>query len=278
MSKSLLRLAMLCAPLLLTACGEGWEVQRVSDYGTYEGGRTAGTGVAYVRAKMLPKKELVAEPVMEEITAVVVSEEEAKPIEEPAPVLEAENIFVESQQKGVAPKADEEAKSEEAMEAEEETAAVEAKGETASLEDVKKESEAAKSAIRNDVIKERMETPKRVLTPLPETEAVDGEDHSSMRYDTGDKMVAEDYIAQAPKNIIAPKVEVIKVSSYEMTGGDEVQMMKTAGIDRSDMGGVEIYENEVVQPQKHIIVPRKDMGAYLSVGEEELHEIYSQPF
>ena len=152
MSKSLLRLALLSAPLLLlTACGEGYEVQRTSDYGSFDMDRTAGTGVAYVRARMLPKKEIVAEfeaePVMEEITAeesepVMVEAEEVKPMEEPAPVLQAEEIFTESQQKGVAPKTDEK---------------VEDAAKSASMEDVKKEVEAAKAG-------------DEVLTPMPESE------------------------------------------------------------------------------------------------------------
>ena len=259
MSKSLLRLALLCAPLALTACGEGWEMQKVTNYGTYGDDRTAGTGVAYVRARMLPKKELlVAEPVMEEITAD--SGEEVKPMEEPTPVLEAEEIFTAANHKGVAP----EAVAKDMEEAKEDK--------TASMEDVKEEAEAAKM----DAKEEAEETPAKVekaLTPMPDLEKDDK--HSSLTSETGIKMAAEDYIAQAPKSFIAPKVEVIKMTSYEK---DEVQMMKTAGVDRSDLEGVEVYENEVVQPQKHIIVPKKDMGAYLSVGEEELHEIYNQPF
>jgi|GEM_PF-669701 len=249
MSKSLLRLAILSAPLLLTACGEGWEVQRVSNYGTYEGDRTAGTGVVYVRAKMLPKKEFVVEPVMEEIKPEIeeVKAEEVKPMEEPAPVLEAEEIFTEAQQKGVAP--------ESAVEKDAKADVLETEDETASLEEIDSDA----------------------LTPMPDVEekgeVFEEEDHSSLMNDDRE---AEEYIAQAPKTIIAPKVEVIKMSSYEQNNG--VRLLKTAAVDRSDIESVEVYENEVVQPQKHIIVPKKDMGSYLSVGEEELHEIYSQPF
>jgi hypothetical protein len=261
MSKSLLRLALLFAPLALTACGEGWEVQRVSDYGAYGNNRTAGTGVAYVRAKMLPKKEIVAdfvaEPVMEEIK---VEAEVAKPMEEPAPVLAAEEIFTEAQQKGAASEA---------------AVAVEGEGETANIEETEKEVEAVKKESDKLPVKDE-----KVLTPMPDVEEnenkVFDEDHSSYVGESEQKLAAEDYISQAPNNIIAPKVEVIKMSSYEQS--NEVQMMKTAGINKSDTDGVEVYENEVVQPQKHIIVPKKDMGSYLSIGEEELHAIYNQPF
>lgn len=227
-------------------------MQKVTNYGTYGDDRTAGTGVAYVRARMLPKKELlVAEPVMEEITAD--SGEEVKPMEEPAPVLEAEEIFTAANHKGVAPEAN--------------------KDKTASIEEVKKEAEAVKMDAKEEA-EEKPAKAEKTLTPMPDLEKDDK--HSSlMGEEVGFKMAAEDYIAQAPKRIIASKVEVIKMTSYEK---DEVQMMKTAGVDRSDIEGVEVYENEVVQPQKHIIVPKKDMGSYLSVGEEELHQIYNQPF
>ena len=268
MSKSLLRLALLSAPLLLAACGEGYEVVRTSDYGSFDMDRTAGTGVAYVRARMLPKKEIVAEfeaePVMEEITAeesepVMAEAEEAKPMEEPAPALEAEEIFAEAQQKGMAPKTAE-------------NEAVEDAAQSASMEDVKKEVEAAKAG-------------DEALTPMPEGEdnaaEPKEEDHSSlMENDDSEKMSAEDYISQEPKTMVTPKVEVIKMNSYEPASGAEVEEMKTAGIDAVEIEDdvIEVYENEVVQPQKHIIVPKKDPGAYMSVGEEELSQIYNQPF
>ncbi len=275
MSKSLLRLALLCAPLVLAGCGEGWEMVKVTDYGTYGGDRTAGTGVAYVRAKMLPKKEFVVEPVMEEIKAD--GEAEVKPMEEPAPVLEAEEIFTAAQQKGVAPEAAAKVK-EEGEEKAEDATAVKEDGKTVSMDEVKKEADAAKTAVKEEVKKPAVKA-KKTLTPMPDIEDKGenlDEEHSSFRGEVGIKMVAEDYIAQAPKSFIAPKVEVIKMTSYETIS--DVQMMKTAGIDRSNLEGVEVYENEVVHPQKHIIVPKKDMGSYLSVGAEELNEIYSQPF
>ena len=91
MSKSLIRLAILSAPLLLSACGEGWEMQKTDTMFPYGNQRTAGTGVVYVLAKMLPKKELKIEP--------IIAEEKVK-VE---PVLDAEEIFTEAQVKGRAP-------------------------------------------------------------------------------------------------------------------------------------------------------------------------------
>ncbi len=90
----IIRLAILSAPLLsLTACGEGWEAQKTDAAFPYGNQRTAGTGVAYVRAKMLPEKELKVEsPAKVEVT---------KPA--PEPTLDAEEIFTEQQIKGAPP-------------------------------------------------------------------------------------------------------------------------------------------------------------------------------
>ncbi len=57
----LVRFMILASPILLAACGEGWEMIRVDNVVPYGNTRTAGTGVAYVRAKMMPEKELKLE-------------------------------------------------------------------------------------------------------------------------------------------------------------------------------------------------------------------------
>lgn len=44
--------------LLLAGCGEGWETVKYSDKVPYTMERTAGDGVMYVRAKLMPEKEL----------------------------------------------------------------------------------------------------------------------------------------------------------------------------------------------------------------------------
>ncbi|PCI57035.1 MAG: hypothetical protein COB36_01845 [Alphaproteobacteria bacterium] len=93
MGKYLLRFMVLCAPLMLVSCGEGWVVQRIDNVVPY-GSRTAGSGVAYVRAKMLPEKELKVEP-------ITVTEPE--PVIDVVPALDAEKIFNEAQTKGRAP-------------------------------------------------------------------------------------------------------------------------------------------------------------------------------
>lgn len=48
---------------LLTGCGEGYEMIKTNTMFPYGNQRTAGSGVAYVLAKMMPKKELKLEPV-----------------------------------------------------------------------------------------------------------------------------------------------------------------------------------------------------------------------
>lgn len=113
MKSSLLSTFLILSTLSLGACGEGWEVQRTEEYAPYANGRTAGSGVVYVRAKLLPKKELNIEPPKEEVVEEqpVVEEKAPEPevveevkVEEPKPVLEAEEIFKDAQTKGTAPK------------------------------------------------------------------------------------------------------------------------------------------------------------------------------
>lgn len=90
------KLAILAAPIMLTACGEGWEMTRVKDIVPYTMPRTAGTGVAYVRAKMLPKKELNLQPAP--AVAPMTTPPPAPPPVTPAP-SKAEEVFREQQSK-----------------------------------------------------------------------------------------------------------------------------------------------------------------------------------
>lgn len=64
-SSTILRFSLLALPLALTACGEGWEAVRSDQIFPYGNQRTAGTGVMYVRANMMPEKEMKLEPVSE---------------------------------------------------------------------------------------------------------------------------------------------------------------------------------------------------------------------
>ena len=231
MSKSFLRLAILSAPLVLTACGEGWEAQKTDTYFPYGNQRTAGSGVAYVLAKMMPKKEMVLEPVMEKV--------EAEP-ETVEPVLEAEEIFSDAQKKGSAP-----VKKVEPKEIEE------------------KHSSIVEPPLGTVVVEESFasfESLENAVEPA-----------------SGAEITAEDYIAQAPKRIIAKKIEVIKTSSK----ATESRGLNTTGMDDSDFESeeiVEVFENEFIQPQKEIIVPKKDPSGFLSVGQETLDQIYNNDF
>lgn len=77
MPSRFLKYALLTVPLLLAACGDGYEPVRTTAF-PYGNQRTAGTGVAYVLAKMMPEKELKLEP----------AKAEPKPEPPPAPKVE----------------------------------------------------------------------------------------------------------------------------------------------------------------------------------------------
>ncbi len=223
MKNSILRLVALSTPLLLGACGEGWEAQRTDQVAPYGNYRTAGTGVAYVRAKMLPKKELKIEQEVEEVTPVPAQ-----------PILDAEEIFTEQQIKGSPPTTPE-------------------------------------------------IVPENDDTVIEEGEAVmelEPEDHSSNIDDTlMDEMddveitelSAEEYIAQEPK-----KAEMMEldISEIEPLAGTETDFdMVEFGEDT-----IEVYESEVSQPMKQIIVPKQDFIDLRTEGEVSLDEIYNDKF
>lgn len=96
MNKTLLRSASFMMLFLLTACGEGWEMQLTNTVFPYGNQRTAGSGVMYVRAKMLPKKELKIVPVERQREPIVhVVPEPAAPdteIKDMEPVFKAKQV------------------------------------------------------------------------------------------------------------------------------------------------------------------------------------------
>lgn len=63
MKKFKLIIALSVVPFALSACGEGWERIQTHEMFPYGNQRTAGTGVAYVLAKMMPEKELIIKTV-----------------------------------------------------------------------------------------------------------------------------------------------------------------------------------------------------------------------
>ena len=85
MSLRSLKYAIFMTPFLLGACGEGYDQTRTDQWVPYGNTRTAGTGIAYVKAKMMPKKELNLSSVKETVDTKsdpVIAEPEPAP--EPA--------------------------------------------------------------------------------------------------------------------------------------------------------------------------------------------------
>jgi len=102
------RAFLLASPLLLAACGEGFELVQTDNMFPYGNQRTAGSGYAYVLAKMLPEKEMKLQPVaarpapkpLQETKEII--EDIPEPAAEPEPELQpqkAEEIFREQQEK-----------------------------------------------------------------------------------------------------------------------------------------------------------------------------------
>ena len=97
------RYLLLASPFLLAACGEGYEMIKTDAMFPYGNQRTAGSGVAYVVAKMMPKKELNLQPVaarpapqpLEETKEII----KEIPQEPEQPMKPADDIFKEKQMK-----------------------------------------------------------------------------------------------------------------------------------------------------------------------------------
>ena len=100
------RALLLATPLLLAGCGEGYELIKTDTMFPYGNQRTAGSGYAYVLAKMLPPKQ---EPILKAVAPRPEPQPEPKaPIEETKeiiqdipepPAQDAEEIFREQQEK-----------------------------------------------------------------------------------------------------------------------------------------------------------------------------------
>jgi len=81
----------------LAACGQEWEEKLVNDRFAYGMERTAGSGVVYVRAKLLPEKELNLTPVERPREPEVVPEPEVmnapEAVIEPDALQDLEPVF-----------------------------------------------------------------------------------------------------------------------------------------------------------------------------------------
>lgn len=81
---------LLALPFMLSACGDGYEMIKTDTYFPYGNQRTAGSGVAYVLAQMLPERDLNLQPV----------KRSHEPIEETKEVLKGmDEVFQEKQTK-----------------------------------------------------------------------------------------------------------------------------------------------------------------------------------
>ena len=100
------RALLLASPLMLAACGEGYELISTQTMFPYGNQRTAGTGYAYVLAKMLPPK---TEPILQAVEPRPAPEpiQETKQIMEDIPEPPAEEPVVEEPPEPVAQDAEE---------------------------------------------------------------------------------------------------------------------------------------------------------------------------
>ena len=80
------RTLLLASPLLLAACGEGYELIKTDTMFPYGNQRTAGSGYAYVLAKMLPAK---TEPILQSVAP----RPQPQPEPQPAPLQETKEII-----------------------------------------------------------------------------------------------------------------------------------------------------------------------------------------
>ncbi len=223
----IVRIILLSMPFALTACGEGWAPQKTDTYFPYGNERTAGSGVVYVLAKMMPEKELKLDPIAQAPDVV------SPPPAEPAPpVLDAEIIFEEAQTKGGTP------------------------------------------------IKRPMAETIEEVTPEAEEHGALSQDHKDMTSAALGipELTPEEYIAQAPKDIEIPDVQIIDNQTEQSAVAEDVAMHEPhAGDDTS--GYFDVYEGVIVQPVKEIVSPKRGLvGLFKSEGERSLEEIYSNGF
>lgn len=89
MTRRIKALTLLSVPLMLAAC-DGYEWQLTNTHFPYGNQRTAGSGVIYVLAKMMPEKSLNLQPAEREMQA---------PAIQPAQGGEMDKVFNDTQNK-----------------------------------------------------------------------------------------------------------------------------------------------------------------------------------
>lgn len=303
MDKSILRLAVCAAPLLLVGCGDGWEAQRTDTYLPYGNERTAGTGVVYVRAKMLQEKDLKLEPEME---PVAVEEKPAEPVPQPEPVLDAEEIFIEEQTKsgkvirrkvpasqvqteGVSTETPSASSIEDSSSEAKETAPPEEQ--SASEMGVEQEQSSADIDVPSITAEEYIaQPPKQIETPsvaIVETAPpppVQSEAISQATAQSNEDVVAtqeEEQVSSAAQGDAAAATEESAQTAAEEGDADVSQASAAQSADEPDASEesvVEVYEETSAQPVDEIVTPKRDFFNFKSQGEASLDEIYTDPF
>lgn len=256
MRSSHLHVTLFGVALLLTGCGDGWEVQRTSEIFPYGNQRTAGSGVMYVRAKMLPEKEIVVE------------QEKA-----PEAIKPADEVFAQAQTKGVSAKPVNkkvvENKPEKAVseEVKKEDVRKDVKDKKKSLEDAKEKSEVVPAAGEQSsapVIEKKVEkTSDTKIAPRKSYEQMLDENQGKSKIEPqkvepeAGNIIGDQTFYRAPPPPNA-SLEIVEVPEEKM-------LEKNSG-------------NRSVMPVKEIRSPMMDIYNRDYEAEKSLEEIYSNPF
>ena len=317
MNKSHVRLFALFVPLLLGACGEGWEMQKVSNFVPY-GKRTAGSGVAYVRAQMMPEKELKIEPAIEEPVAA-------------EPVLDAEEIFVEAQEKGGVP-VSREAVSETHVDPEARVGSSESvdagaefvvEDQVPVIEEQSVDSVEGGHAVSDNIapppplhdvspsVPDGLEVGGGIGSKSDNAVVVEGEEHSAHDAEVAEEVVqdasvppttfvgngdteelsAENYIAHSAKKVDEPGiveshvdvVEDVQSSSGAITAASQALAAEVSDPVQAEIDGESVdvdayvFKEKVEEPIEGITAPKSDFIEFVSEGQDNLEEIYSDP-
>lgn len=278
---SFYRLLLCSMPLLLTACGDGWEAQRTTEVFPYGNQRTAGSGVVYVRAKMMPEKELVVETPAAAETA-------------PAPAMSADKIFNESQMKGAhTPIATPSASSSVSEGPVPAHAAVDKSAAVVSVPSAQIPTAAVGTG-------EIVPPPPAVVPATDKAvdgvkQQINGEKHSSaadvLSPAMKDKVKFNMAGAQASVNTAQllsqgqqhPQELEVAVSTLK---SDNVPAARVASASSDKMNGAyEVYPNEVIEPAhsvsmpgNEIVSPKKDFVRGTNEGRRSLNQIYEDSF
>ncbi len=269
MNKNIMRLAIISAPLLLlTACGENWEMQRTDQILPYGNQRTAGTGIAYMRAKMLPEKELKADIISED--TIKIEENDNDHIENNSEInssssLDAEKIFTKQQQKSLASKANNNItntiNNNEIMNSSDNNSTTEEK----STEKKDNEEKAAKAENTLNPSTDNVGDIKKETKDIITTTQLDAEEYIDAKPSNIEKEVVENI--ESELNMEIENIENdsdIDISELEPLAGDidddlyETEVNSDFFMDIDGFSSMETYENNVSQPSTQIIAPMQD--------------------